>query len=296
MAKSKFSLLDTMNKASIQELRQPPKEIQGDGLVWLSVHDLTPSEGNFYGMTGLEELKENIQIAGKVLQNLIVTPTEGGKYKILSGHRRCVASLELVAEGKVEFEKVPCSIEEYQTNPETQELREEIVLITSNSQREKTGWEKVEEARRIRNILENIKSQGNAVGSIRDGVAEMLNTSPTQVARYDAIYKNLTPAFMSAFREEKINLSTAYELSGLDMESQTLAYQVFQKTGKLTLKETKGMKEAKAPKPKAKKPTICDSCEDIYYRQIRTVSGDREQTEYVEYRPQFCPQCGRAKE
>lgn len=293
MANSKFSLLDTMNKASIQEIGQIPKPRIGDGLVWLSVHDLTPSEGNFYGMTGLEELKENIQIAGKVLQNLIVTPSEDGKYKILSGHRRCAASLELVAEGKTEFEKVPCSIEEYQ--PETQELREEIVLITSNSQREKTGWEKVEEARRIRNILEKIKSQGNAVGSIRDSVAEMLNTSPTQVGRYDAIYKNLTPAFMSAFRKENITLSTAYELSGLDMESQSLAYQVFQKTGKITLKETKELKENIKPKEKKPKAQTCESCDDIYYRKIHTTGEWTENTKYVEYRPQFCPQCGREK-
>ncbi len=289
MAKSKFSLLDTMSKASQTEIGQTPKAKEVDGLVWLSIHDLCPSEGNFYGMTGLEELKENIQIAGKVLQNLIVTPLGDGKYKILSGHRRCAASLELVAEGKEEFERVPCSVEE--NHPETQELREEIILITSNSQREKTGWEKVEEARRIRNILEKIKRQGNAVGSIRDGVAEMLNTSPTQVGRYDAIYKNLTPAFMSAFREEKINLSTAYELSGLDMESQTLAFQVFEKTGKITLKETKELKDTKTPKVKK----ACDSCDDIYYRQIITQGEKTEKTEYVEYRPQFCPQCGREK-
>lgn len=217
MAKSKFNLLETLSSASQKEIGTEEKK--NDDHLLIDISNLVPSSENFYGMTGLDELKENIQLAGMVLQNLLVVPLDDGRYKILSGHRRCAASLELVNDGKTEFKNVPCTIVATEPDQESQDLREEIVLITSNSQREKTGWEKVEEARRIRNIIEKIRVKENLGGSVRDNVAEMLNTSPTQVGRYDAIYKNLTPAFMSVFRENKINLSTAYELSGLDMES-----------------------------------------------------------------------------
>ena len=54
----------------------------------LSVFDLVPSEDNFYSMNDIEELKSKIELAGKVLQNFIVVPLGGGKYKVISGHRR----------------------------------------------------------------------------------------------------------------------------------------------------------------------------------------------------------------
>lgn len=299
MAKSKFNLLDTMSKASLQEMGTTEKPKVTDAITLISVEDLVPAKENFYNMSGLEELKENIQLAGKVLQNLLVVSLGGGKYKILSGHRRCAASLALVAEGKPEFQQVPCSIMDTAQDPETQELQEEITLITSNSQREKTGWEKVEEARRIRNIIEKIREKEGLGGSTRNRVAEMLNTSPTQVARYDAIYKNLTPAFMTAFREEKINLSTAYELSGLTIEEQFLTHQVFEKTGNITLKEAKEAKSTKgnkAPSPSTAEKPSCENCGDTYYRKVQAMNkaGAGLEELYVEYRPEFCPQCGKA--
>ena len=47
----------------------------------LSVFDLVPSEDNFYSMREIGELKAAIEIAGKVLQNLVVVPLGDGKYK-----------------------------------------------------------------------------------------------------------------------------------------------------------------------------------------------------------------------
>lgn len=58
----------------------------------LSVFDLVPSEDNFYSMREIGELKAAIEIAGKVLQNLVVVPLGDGKYKVIAGHRRRLAS------------------------------------------------------------------------------------------------------------------------------------------------------------------------------------------------------------
>ena len=77
----------------------------------LSVFDLVPSEDNFYSMREIGELKAAIEIAGKVLQNLVVVPLGDGKYKVIAGHRRRLASIELVNGGKPEYEFVPCVIE-----------------------------------------------------------------------------------------------------------------------------------------------------------------------------------------
>lgn len=102
----KFNLVDLLNGAGEQAEQQeaaraearpqkPPYKI-----VALSVFDLVPSEGNFYSIDEIEKLKRDIELAGGVKQNLTVTPLDGGKYKILAGHRRRRACLELVEEGK----------------------------------------------------------------------------------------------------------------------------------------------------------------------------------------------------
>lgn len=213
----------------------------------LSVFDLVPSEDNFYSMNDIEELKSKIELAGKVLQNFIVVPLGGGKYKVISGHRRRAACIALVEEGKPEFEFVPCTIEADEQDAEVQAIREEIMLIAANSQREKTAWDKIEEARRTRALLERIKQEEKLPGDMRKLVAQTLNTSPAQIGRFDAITRNLCPAFMEELKADRINISTAYELSGLSAEDQAAAFEEYRETGKVSIRDARERKQDPPP-------------------------------------------------
>ena len=213
----------------------------------LSVFDLVPSEDNFYSMNDIEELKSKIELAGKVLQNFIVVPLGGGKYKVISGHRRRAACLSLVEDGKPEFEFVPCTIEADEEDAEVQAIREEIMLIAANSQREKTAWDKIEEARRTRALLEKIKAQEKLPGDMRKLVAQTLNTSPAQIGRFDAITRNLCPAFMDELKADRLNISTAYELSGLSAEDQAAAFEEYRETGEISIKAARERKQDPPP-------------------------------------------------
>ena len=213
----------------------------------LSVFDLVPSEDNFYSMNDIEELKSKIELAGKVLQNFIVVPLGGGKYKVISGHRRRAACISLVEEGKPEFEFVPCTIEADEEDAEVQAIREEIMLIAANSQREKTAWDKIEEARRTRALLEKIKAQEKLPGDMRKLVAQTLNTSPAQIGRFDAITRNLCPAFMDELKADRLNISTAYELSGLSAEDQAAAFEEYRETGEISIKAARERKQDPPP-------------------------------------------------
>ena len=213
----------------------------------LSVFDLVPSEDNFYSMNDIEELKSKIELAGKVLQNFIVVPLGGGKYKVISGHRRRAACLSLVEDGKPEFEFVPCTIEADEEDAEVQAIREEIMLIAANSQREKTAWDKIEETRRTRALLEKIRQQEKLPGDMRKLVAQTLNTSPAQIGRFDAIIRNLCPAFMAELKADRINISTAYELSGLSAEDQAAAFEEYQKSGKVSIRAARERKQDPPP-------------------------------------------------
>ena len=213
----------------------------------LSVFDLVPSEDNFYSMNDIEELKSKIELAGKVLQNFIVVPLGGGKYKVISGHRRRAACISLVEEGKPEYEFVPCTVEADEEDAEVQAIREEIMLIAANSQREKTAWDKIEEARRTRALLERIKKQEKLPGDMRKLVAQTLNTSPAQIGRFDAITRNLCPAFMEELKADRINISTAYELSGLSAEDQAAAFEEYRETGKVSIRDARERKQDQPP-------------------------------------------------
>lgn len=233
----KFNLNQLLNSASMadgsaaesKENRRPPLKV-----VSLNIRDLVPSKNNFYSVENVEELKTSIEIFG-VLQNLTVKPLDNGKYEIISGHRRHKACTELVAEGKTEFEYVPCGIQS-----ERDEIKEQILLIMTNSTaRELTDWEKMKQAEELRKNFEILKKREDLPGRVRDLVAEALNTSPTQIARLNAIDNNLTPEFKEEFKEGRIGTSAAYELSGMSEEQQKQAYSDYKEKGGISAKEVK---------------------------------------------------------
>lgn len=236
----KFNIKQLLNGASMNagsgetesENNRPPLKV-----VSLNIHDLTPSKDNFYSVENIDELKTSIEMFG-VLQNLTVKPLGSGKYQIISGHRRHKACTELVAEGKTEFEYIPCGIQ-----TEQDEIKEHILLIMTNSTaRELSDWEKMKQAEELRKSFEELKKRENLPGRVRDLVAEALNTSPTQIARLNAIENNLTPQFKEEFKEGKIGTSAAYELSGMSEEQQKQAYSEYREKGSVSVNEVKEQK------------------------------------------------------
>lgn len=208
---SKFNLASLLNN-------QPPAKDSHKRdfeIVPISVFDIEPSQDNFYSVEQIQELKAAIEIAGGIKQNGVVVPLGNGKYKLIAGHRRRLALIELVQEGKAEYEFFPCKIEKSEEEAQKQADREELLLILTNSQREKTDWEKMEEVRRLRAILERNQEKG-----IRSKLAEALNTSQAAVGRLDAIARHLIPELQQEIRENRLGVSAAYELSGLPESEQ----------------------------------------------------------------------------
>lgn len=245
-----FSITDVLMPSSISSAPRQTHEIER-----ISYYDLVPSEDNFYSMRELDELKSAIELAGRVLDNLVVTPLPDGRYKILSGHRRHRAVGLLLDEGKEEYEFLPCAVE--QITDEERSLREQVLLIAANSQREKTAWDKLEEVRRMRDLQRQAKAQTGAGGRVRDRVAQSLHISSARVAKYDSILNNLTPALMDEIKADRLPVSAAYELSRLPEEEQLAAY-----TG---LHEDK---PAKAQKPR--RQTAQPEPDDVFQSNTQT--------------------------
>jgi hypothetical protein len=137
----------------------------------------------------------------------------------------------LLDEGKTEYEFLPCSVE--QIEDADRAVREPVLLIAANSQREKTAWDKLEEVRRMRDLQRQAKAERGLNGRVRDLVARSLNISSSRVAKYDSILNNLIPSLMEEIKAGNLPISTAYELSKLNTEQQQAAFTCFVQTGKL---------------------------------------------------------------
>ena len=229
-------------------------------LKYIDVEDLVPSEDNFYSMSAIDELAGLIELSGGVKQPGLVVPLGGGKYKLLSGHRRRLASLQLVKQGKEAYRKMPCMVEDGEREPgeDADELRaidEAILLITTNGQREKTDWDKVQEATRLRALLEKKRRFEKIPGETRKLIAEQLGTTPAQVGRYDSIAKHLIAAFKTWLEEGKINISVAYELSTMNEREQLVALDRARamKRGP-SIDEVKRLREALRTRPRKAEP------------------------------------------
>lgn len=235
-----FSVMDALNKntkAGIEQeagARFRTKDI--------SIYKMYRNELNFYRVDDIEELAEKICLDG-LRQNLEVAydPCEQGEYRIIAGERRWEALKYLAAQGHRNFETATCKICAPQ---DTQE--EQIEIITANSYRDKTDYELVEEERRLKKALEELKRQGKKYkgrdlgkGPLREVIAQIMRRSETKIAQIEAVWKNLLPELQEELKKGTITFSAAYALSGMSREEQEKACE----TGKLTHKEVKGRKE-----------------------------------------------------
>ena len=244
-AGKKFNLTELLNQRS-KEVAEPMQQGQQSETVTsqegvsgtADIYDLIPSKGNFYSVEDVQDLKQSIELLG-VLQPLLVTDKEeDGKCRIIAGHRRRLAVMQLVEEGKERFRYVPILIK-----PTQNAILDKLALIMANRFREKTDWEKMTEALETEDLVLKLKETTNIPGRTRDLLAEILETSPAQVGRYKAIYNNLIPELMAEFKANNIVVSVIYEASGLPEEYQKQAAEIFRENEVLTLPDIKQLKK-----------------------------------------------------
>lgn len=249
-AAKKFNLTELLNQRSKEAGEQQKTEQQqaaaGAEVVTseegvsstADIYDLIPSKGNFYSVEDVQDLKQSIELLG-VLQPLLVTDEEeDGKRRIIAGHRRRLAVMQLVDEGKERFRRVPILIK-----PKKNAILDRLALIMANRFREKTDWERMTEALETEKLVLELKESMNIPGRTRDLLAEIIETSPAQVGRYKAIYNNIIPELMAEFKANRIVVSVIYEASGLPEDYQKQAAEVFRENEVLTLSDIKQIKK-----------------------------------------------------
>lgn len=242
----KFNLTRLLNERSREAAVQENKEEKTaeiatpeDGVSSTAdIYDLIPSKGNFYSVEDVQDLKQSIELLG-VLQPLLVTDEEeDGKRRIIAGHRRRLAVMQLVDEGKERFRRVPILIKQKKNA-----ILDRLALIMANRFREKTDWERMTEALETEKLVLELKESMSLPGRTRDLLAEIIETSPAQIGRYKAIYNNLIPELMAEFKANRIVVSVIYEASGLPADYQQQAAEMFRENEVLTIADIKQLKK-----------------------------------------------------
>ncbi len=231
---AKFNMMELLNNNSKEtlETKDNPERFR---TIQISIDDIVPSPNNFYSIEEekLKGLKDSIELLG-LKQNLVVKKIEKNKYEIIAGHRRYLAMKKLYEEGNLNFEYIPCKVED------DDYIKNELELLMTNSTtRELSDWEKITQANKLKELLTEYKKKEKLPGRVRDIISDILNTSPTQVARMEGISKNLVEEFKDELKEGNIKISVAHELSKLPEEKQQEIFEEHENKKEITIKTVK---------------------------------------------------------
>ena len=179
---------------------------------WVWLNQIEPDEfnGEIYSIAGVEALADDIKLNG-LLQFPLVRYMPGGKYMIISGHRRVAAIRLLAKEDPEQWKMIPVILD-----PDKDDTSAHIKLISANAvNRELSQGEIMKQTLKMYSLLTEQKKKENLPGRVRDMVAKKLNMSAGAVGEYMTIEQNLLLGIKENFLKGEISKAVAVELSKL---------------------------------------------------------------------------------
>ena len=216
-----------------------------------------------------------------VLEEMNLKECIGDTLQEIVGHRRTAAAVLNIERGHDEFKLVDCKIKE---------MSESLFMLTLHSanifNRQLSDWELTNGVAEFTKYLVKARESGELTieGKMRDYIANVTGKSTGKINQINSINNNLCEEGKEAFKDGKINFSTAYETSRLPEAKQ---HEVIE-NGELLSKDVREMvKEEKEKKEAEKKPgddyepahpesitSLCYSC--LYYSECNVKTGTCE--------------------
>lgn len=191
---------------------------------------LTAHGANFFSPAKelLDELAESIRQVG-VLHPLVVRPIEGGRYEIVSGHRRLMAA-EMAG-----LEEVPCVVREMD------DTEAELALIDANLETRQLS--PMEMARAIRRKKELLGIRNGVKGQMTSAqCAEVLGISERQMRKLDKL-NDLIPELQALVDSGRLGVTAGERLASLSPDVQRALYEALgDEIASLTSEEVKRLK------------------------------------------------------
>ena len=233
---------------------------------WVWLNQLEPDEFNekIYNVSGVEALADDIKLNG-LLQFPLVRYMPGGKYMIISGHRRVAAIRLLAKEDPEQWKMIPVILD-----PDKDDTSAHIKLISANAvNRELSQGEIMKQTLKMYSLLTEQKKKENLPGRVRDMVAKKLNMSAGAVGEYMTIEQNLIFYLKQDFLKGELSKAVEVELSKLTTADQVSWLDRIRAGEKVTadiVKQFRQQAEAKVPDKVPdipdKAPNVLDNAQD----------------------------------
>lgn len=216
----------------------------------IPIDKIYSNDKNFYPLTDIEQLANEIKLCG-LMENLTVVKDscERGEYRLVSGERRWRALTYLVEHGESKFKNVSAKITKFDNQNE-----EELYLIVANSYRTKDSGTKMNEVKRMQELLQNAKNNGTSINgydmqqeSIRSVMSKLLGMSETKIAELTVVINHLIDEFMTMLNDGTLGISVAYKIAGMSPDMQLEFFDYCENEPKITLnvlKDFKWLKES----------------------------------------------------
>ena len=237
----------SFDTAILKDIKSVAGDSFADNIKMLPVDQLHDNPENFYNLSDLDTLVEDIDRQG-LKTPLYVVPDDDG-YMVISGHRRKAAVQQLIDNGKYGTDKLPCYIGVKKGEAETML---DLIMLNATS-RVISDSETVKQCEKLEEAFKRLEADGKKVqGRMRDKIAAALNVSPAQVGKVENIRHNAIDEVKAAVNEGKMSISTANEVAKLEPEKQKDLIEN-KKPEEITHKEIKDTTAAAKKTPSLKK-------------------------------------------
>ena len=232
----------------------------------IPIDKIYSNDKNFYPLTDIEQLANEIKLCG-LMENLTVVKEhcERGDYRLVSGERRWRALTYLVEHGEDKFKNVSAKVTRFDNQNE-----EELYLIVANSYRTKDSATKMNEVKRMQELLQNAKNNGTSINgydmqqeSIRSVMSKLLGMSETKIAELTVVINHLIDEFMIMLNDGTLGISVAYKIAGMSPDMQLEFFQYCEDETKITLNVVQQFKEKKTAEHEQEQIPGQSSIDDI---------------------------------
>lgn len=232
----------------------------------IPIDKIYSNDKNFYPLTDIEQLANEIKLCG-LMENLTVVKEhcERGDYRLVSGERRWRALTYLVEHGEDKFKNVSAKVTRFDNQNE-----EELYLIVANSYRTKDSATKMNEVKRMQELLQNAKNNGTSINgydmqqeSIRSVMSKLLGMSETKIAELTVVINHLIDEFMTMLNDGTLGISVAYKIAGMSPDMQLEFFQYCEDETKITLNVVQQFKEKKTAEHEQEQIPGQSSIDDI---------------------------------
>lgn len=236
-----------LDAAITKDMKSAASDSFIDNIEMIEVDDILENDDNFYSLSDIELLADDIEREG-LMHNLVVTKSDAG-YLLKSGHRRLAAIKLLIKEKRLKGTKIPCYVSGEKTEAETQF---DLIMLNA-TQRKYSDADVLREYEEIERTFKALEAEGKPLkGRIRDNIAAVLKVSPAQVGKIENIKHNAVAEVEKAVKSGAMSISTANEVAKLSDEKQR---EIADKSPDISHKEVKKLQEKEKPSlPKATEP------------------------------------------